>query len=139
MNNSNKRNKSRKKVKGPGYKVRTVRIRKKKKQVLTAGMVDRYHKYLFTEKWQWIRTLVASRDCFTCTRCGKECVDKEKLTGFEVHHKNYRHIYNEEEHLDDLRFLCSECHRKITRDINRGRKSSVRAGTEPKTIPLSKA
>jgi hypothetical protein len=31
--------------------------------------------------------------------------------GMQVHHKHYRHVFNELEHIECLELLCEDCHR----------------------------
>ena len=103
-----------------------------RRKIVTSEMKDKYHDYLYTEKWHRIRKMVAERDGYICTKCGKVCEDHEKLTGFQVHHRNYKHIYDEENNLHSLRFLCKECHENLTKRIhsvveNRERKKRKKA------------
>lgn len=79
----------------------------------------KYYEYLKSEDWLNIRKSVASRSNYTCERCGLLCRNKEKLYGFQIHHKNYKHIFDESNHLEDLRFLCNQCHQYITKKINK--------------------
>lgn len=91
---------------------------------------QKYYNYLKSEKWKQIRQLVAKRDNFKCTRCGKHCTDTENLKGFNIHHKTYLNIYNEKDNLDDLRFLCRKCHNSITLRLNKHKKAIIEINNE---------
>lgn len=67
---------------------------------------DKYEKHLKTEKWANTRQLKAKEQNFTCEMCGVEV-----LKGFHIHHKTYKHLGNEK--LEDLMFLCENCHKNI--------------------------
>ncbi len=61
-----------------------------------------YAKYIQSEQWQALRTVVLRRDKYTCQGCGKpHCLD--------VHHKTYNRLGDEE--LTDLETLCRRCHK----------------------------
>lgn len=87
---------------------------KKKK---TAHYKTKYYDYLTTKKWARIRKKVARRAKYKCECCGKKCVDKHTLKGFNIHHTTYENLYHEEKHLADLMFICRECHEKKTKAI----------------------
>ena len=89
----------------------------KKKSKRTKKDKKEYIEYLKSDKWKGIRKQVAERDNFTCQRCGKDV-----KTYFEIHHKNYKHIFHEEEDLSCLVCLCKDCHETITRKQMKGRK-----------------
>ena len=72
-------------------------------------MIDyklKYNEYLKSEKWANKRQQVALREHWTCQKCGKVI-----LTNFHIHHKSYKHFGDEP--LDDLMFLCENCHTNI--------------------------
>lgn len=74
---------------------------------------DKYHKYIKTDEWKSIRETVLSRDNNTCRCCGRTSDDpKAALT---VHHREYTHLFDEENYLDDLITLCKFCHIGIHR------------------------
>lgn len=75
--------------------------------------VEKYHDYLLSEEWKQIRHLVAKKHAYLCYYCYKKCRDKKFLSGFQVHHTTYDNIFNEKEHLEDLQFLCEDCHQNI--------------------------
>ena len=66
---------------------------------------DDYKEYLKSDEWQQKRIDKARQMNYTCEICGKVVV-----FGFHIHHKTYKHIFNEP--LSDLQFLCEECHEK---------------------------
>lgn len=73
---------------------------------------DKYKRYLNSAKWRDIRQKVIARDKSTCQKCGK----KAKVGGlqhFDVHHKNYKYIFREEEKLSCLTLLCRSCHTEV--------------------------
>jgi len=63
-----------------------------------------YPSYLKTKHWKRIRNKVLKRDKFKC----KECNNRKSL---QIHHLTYEHLFNEENHLEDLITLCSKCHK----------------------------
>lgn len=87
--------------------------KKKKKTYYKA----KYYDYLQSKKWQKIRFKVAKRAKFKCECCEKKCTDKKTLKGFQVHHMTYENLYDEKKHMEDLVFLCKDCHEKTTKRI----------------------
>ena len=71
-----------------------------------------YNNYLMSNKWNKIRYSVYERDHFCCKYCGK----KFSINKLNAHHLTYKHVYHEEDHLEDLVTLCLSCHRLIHRD-----------------------
>lgn len=65
-----------------------------------------YIDYINSDEWAKIRNKVLIRDNFKCSLCGN-------MRNLQVHHLNYNHFMNEENHLEDLMTLCNECHEKI--------------------------
>lgn len=63
---------------------------------------EQYKKYLQSNHWRVIRAWVKYKRKY-CEICNS----KYRL---EVHHKNYDHIWHENEHPDDLMLLCDFCH-----------------------------
>lgn len=63
----------------------------------------RYTDYLNSFEWKYKRQLKAKKAHYTCEICGK--VVKQ---GYHIHHKTYEHFGHEP--LDDLEFLCEDCH-----------------------------
>ncbi|MGL5713052.1 MAG: HNH endonuclease [Paraclostridium sp.] len=66
-------------------------------------MDNKYKEYLKSDEWKNIRELVLKRDNRKCVLCGSD----DRL---HIHHKTYKNIFNEIEHLDDLITLCNKCH-----------------------------
>ena len=52
-----------------------------------------------------IKKIVYERDDHKCVKCG----NNENLN---VHHKTYKHLFDEYGHLEDLETLCKECHKE---------------------------
>lgn len=75
---------------------------------------EKYHKYIKTEDWQEIRTLVLDRDNHKC-RC---CSRTEEESSLTVHHSTYKNLFNEADHLEDLITLCRYCHSGIHRVVS---------------------
>lgn len=90
---------------------------KKKKPLNNYKM--KYYEYLNSKKWNKIRFKVAKIAKFECECCGKKCTDKKTLKGFQIHHTTYEHLYNEEKHLNDLMFICKDCHESKTKQIQK--------------------
>lgn len=90
---------------------------KRTKKKITKTDKQKYIDYLKSSKWKAIRQVVAERDNFTCQRCGQSVKDY-----FEIHHKNYKHIFHEEDDLTCLVCLCKGCHEAITKKQKTSRK-----------------
>lgn len=69
-------------------------------------MTEEYKEYLKSEEWYSKRMAKAIQMKYTCEICGKVV-----FQGFHIHHKTYKHIFNEP--LSDLQFLCEECHTRL--------------------------
>lgn len=78
---------------------------------------NKYIAYLKSNKWKHIRQLVAKRDDYKCQSCGKNVKN-----GFEIHHRNYKHLFHEEEDLNSLICLCKNCHERISIKQHLGRR-----------------
>lgn len=62
-----------------------------------------YREYLTTDKWKRVSSLVKQRDGGTC----RVCNSAHRLN---AHHRTYKNVGNELDHLDDLICLCQVCH-----------------------------
>lgn len=88
------------------------RLLKNKKARKRSSIINReerlkkYHSYLLTPKWRTISQTVIKRDGNKCTKCGSTKI-------LHAHHKTYKNIFNELNHLEDLITLCKECHKVI--------------------------
>lgn len=83
---------------------------------------DKYKAYLKSDAWKELKTIVLDRDHHRCRCCNRT---EEEVT-LSVHHNNYSHLFDEQEHLDDLITLCKYCHSGIHRvksNIQRFRKN----------------
>jgi len=67
------------------------------------GRKSNYALSLNSEYWKEVRQRILARDR-KCAKCGS-------ILFLEVHHKTYKSIGNELEHLGDLILLCSDCHK----------------------------
>lgn len=76
---------------------------------------SQYVAYLRSEKWKRKRLAKGFKQNFTCERCGVYCKDS-----FEIHHKTYIHVFREP--LNDLMFLCPQCHKILEAQKRRERK-----------------
>ena len=70
---------------------------------LTDEVVYNYKNYLQTKHWQLIKKIKFNYFVHECAVC-------QKRVGLELHHKIYDNIGNE--NLDDLVYLCRDCHQK---------------------------
>lgn len=61
-----------------------------------------YSEYLMTDHWQEVREAALERAEYKCQLCGIRNVQ------FNVHHNNYRCLWNERE--SDVIVLCRKCH-----------------------------
>lgn len=66
---------------------------------------EKYKKFLKSEYWYNVRTLVFQRDGHKCSRC-------PETKTLQVHHLRYDHHGEEHLHLEDLIILCRNCHKK---------------------------
>lgn len=62
-----------------------------------------YYDYLNSPKWNFKRRQIAEKCNYRCQLC-----NKKMLKGFHIHHLTYENFGNEK--LEDLMFLCPECH-----------------------------
>lgn len=69
-----------------------------------------YYDYLQSNEWKKIRHIVAEKSNYKCEICNKKCEDLDTLLGFQIHHTTYENLFNEQNHLNDLQFLCQDCH-----------------------------
>lgn len=90
-------------------------------------MDEKYKKYLKSDSWNLIRDIVIERDGCKCTRCGSVNI-------LQVHHKTYKNIFNEIEHLDDLITLCKSCHYDEHIDISNKHDCKVTKGIKRKDV-----
>lgn len=79
---------------------------------------EEYQAYIKSDEWQEIRKIVLERDNYRCACCGwspdEYDSDKKSLKRtLTVHHKSYKNLYHEREHLDDLITLDNICHQAI--------------------------
>lgn len=79
---------------------------------LSKGWVNKYRKYLRTQKWKDLRQKVIIRDKNTCQDC-------KKAKATQVHHVSYE-LYNEEGHsiASELTSLCYSCHQSRHNHMN---------------------
>lgn len=68
-----------------------------------------YDEFLNSDYWKHVRIMVLMRD-------GKECVICYSSYFLQVHHKTYKHHFDEHLYLEDLETLCRHCHSK-THDV----------------------
>lgn len=78
-----------------------------KKNIGKINGID-YNEYIHSDEWKKKRVEVAKREHHICQMCGKTVVKS-----YQIHHKTYKRFGNED--LDDLMFLCEDCHAKIHR------------------------
>lgn len=67
---------------------------------------EKYNQYLNGNTWKDKRHRVLKRDDYLCQACLRN-------NATEVHHKTYKHVFNEP--LFELVAVCKSCHEKITR------------------------
>jgi 5-methylcytosine-specific restriction endonuclease McrA len=68
------------------------------------AITPQYQAYLNSSEWRSKRLKVLQRAKFKCEQC-------KKKQATQIHHKSYRHIFNEP--LSDLLAVCATCHREI--------------------------
>lgn len=73
-----------------------------------------YEEYLKSPQWQTIRRKKAKEQNNLCEICHKKV-----LKGYHIHHKTY--IRFKKERLNDLMFLCEDCHIKLHSKQNKGK------------------
>ena len=62
-----------------------------------------YERYLASPHWRYVRGLALRRDGYRCQRC-------RATRGLQVHHRTYRNMGHEQDHLEDLQTLCRRHH-----------------------------
>lgn len=101
-----------------------------------------YYEYLKTDKWEAVRRAVMKRDGYSCRLCNSS-ID------LVAHHRTYKNVGNELNHLDDVTCLCKRCHEhfhcvtKIKLEFEQPpkkakRKKKQKAQPEPKPQPVRK-
>ena len=65
---------------------------------------EQYQQYLKSPHWQSTRAIKLYKAGYHCENCGSE-------RRLQVHHKNYKNLYNEIN--SDLKVLCEFCHKEI--------------------------
>lgn len=78
----------------------------------------RYTKYIASKEFKAIKEIILERDNYTCCMCSWNIseYDPEKKSNkrtLQCHHRTYKHLYDEMNHLEDLITCCSVCHRAI--------------------------
>ena len=70
-----------------------------------------YERYMQSPEWRSTRRLALKRDGFRCRGVdrGVLCGSRQNL---QVHHLSYKYFGHEAEHLEDLKTLCRNCHRR---------------------------
>jgi len=69
--------------------------------------VNDYEEYLKSDYWHEVREVMACRNAYRCEMCDKQI----KLCDANIHHTSYKHLGDE--NLDELVFLCRDCHEKV--------------------------
>ena len=99
-----------------------------KKDIGKINGID-YNEYIRSDEWKKKRVLVAQRENHRCQMCGELVV-----VHYHIHHKTYARFGNED--LDDLMFLCEDCHIKLHREKD---KVMGKIKPQPKTKKKSKS
>ena len=91
-----------------GEEIRAFRLAKVKAILSNPDIswTEKKRRYIHTKHWRTLRNekmRASGQYCEICSRIGKG-------RGNDVHHKNYRKLYDVT--LDDLMILCQECHNK---------------------------
>lgn len=68
---------------------------------------EEYHNYLQSSDWYWKKLEARSEKEYKCFLC----FSTPPSVILELHHVTYENIYNEP--MEDLRWLCSDCHQKV--------------------------
>ena len=79
-----------------------------KKNIGKINGID-YNEYMLSPEWKEKRIAVAQREDHVCQMCGQKVLVK-----YHIHHKTYARFGHED--LNDLMFLCEQCHSKLHRD-----------------------
>lgn len=77
---------------------------------------EQYYKYLKSTAWKTKRTEIFLERNGICERCNKSLLTSQ----FQVHHKTYKNIFNEQN--KDLELLCKPCHEKEHKNKNKPKK-----------------
>jgi len=65
-----------------------------------------YQLYLRSPAWREITRWVRKREWNLCERCRINRID-------EIHHLTYKHIFQEQDYLEDLMGVCCDCHDEL--------------------------
>lgn len=82
-----------------------------------------YKKYIRSKEWKQIARQVMERDGYRCRFCGRTA-DEAKLS---VHHSTYEHLFDEQNHLDDLITICQIDHLALHRNRNNWQRFRISA------------
>ena len=74
---------------------------------MTEEVANDYGEYLQTDHWREIREVVGYINHYHCEVCGKAI----RMNEASVHHLNYKRLGCE--NMDDVVFLCKDCHEKV--------------------------
>jgi hypothetical protein len=72
-----------------------------------------YDEYLQSDHWKAIRSIKLEIVGGKCQLCNS-------TKALNVHHRSYKHLGEEYDHIDDLIVLCGHCHSKFHNKIQRG-------------------
>lgn len=78
----------------------------------------RYTKYIKSKEFDEIKKIVFERDGYRCCCCGwspdeYDETKKSMKRSLQCHHKTYKHLYDEKNHLEDLITIDNICHRAV--------------------------
>lgn len=65
-----------------------------------------YKEYTESPIWKYTSSVIKCMRSYTCERCKK----KSNPAHLVVHHKSYKHLGSELQHLEDMELLCNTCH-----------------------------
>jgi hypothetical protein len=95
-------------------------------------MRPKYHDHIKTDYWKEVAESVKARDGYRCRVCNRD-------RPLEAHHRTYKNLGCEKEHLDDITTLCHRCHtlfHEIAQRTEEGYELAKPVRKKPKGEPL---
>lgn len=71
---------------------------------------DRYGELLMRPAWWAMRVVVADKANYRCEKCGKYLPLRDTKPKGEAHHMKYTADYPWNEPLENMQYLCHDCH-----------------------------
>ena len=95
-----------------------------------------HKKHLRSEYWKSLRHKAQLRAAFKCEVCGELEIATYGLEPFHLHHKTYKNFGKEK--LDDVMYMCPECHVEEHKKKDAPKISQIRLSTPKQPKPKTR-